>query len=170
MATASPAKPADPSPTATPAKKAVTELYSLDYDDTKDVFSLPGTTTLFTGPVISHYDDGKTESEGALKDGKQEGHWVEYHTNGKRSEEGNYEAGQEEGPWKYWFENGQLDSEGAYRAGSPVGHWVKHFESGKIDSEGDYADGLMNGPWKFYDETTGKARTIKFDRGTQLAP
>jgi len=162
--------PAEVSPT--PAVKAASqpaaELYSLAYDDTKDVFSVPGTTTPFSGPVVSHYEGGTVESQGALLNGKQEGPWIEYYENGKKSEEGSYHAGEEEGPWKYWFENGQLDSEGAYHAGSPVGPWSKHFESGKPDSEGAYVDGVMNGPWKFYDETTGQVRIITFDHGTQL--
>jgi len=157
-----------PTPAAKAASQPATELYSLDYDETKDVFSKPGTTTPFSGPVISHYDGGTVESKGTLLNGRQEGPWVEFYEGGKKSEEGSYHAGVEEGPWKYWFENGQLDSEGAYHTGSPVGPWSKHFESGKMDSEGSYEDGVMNGPWKFYDETTGQVRIITFDHGTQL--
>lgn len=149
-------------------KEPVNMFEILDYDENLDVFNEPGTKTPYTGPVFSVYDDGVREADGYLKDGHEEGWWIDYHENGNKAAEGVYKAGEEDGYWSYFHENGAFESGGAYKDGVPVGKWVSFFESGKPDFTGQYSNGLMDGDWTFYDETTGEARVIKFEKGTQL--
>lgn len=149
-------------------KKPVDMFEILDYDEDLDVFNEPGTKTPYTGPVFATYDDGTRESDGFLKDGHEEGWWVDYHENGNIAAEGAYIAGAEDGYWRYNHENGTFESGGSFNNGTPVGKWLNFFEDGKPDFEGQYVDGLMDGDWTFYDSKTGKARVIKFDKGTQL--
>lgn len=163
-----PANPEETTKASTEEKEPVDMFEILDYDENLDIFNEPGTKTPYTGPVFSTSEEGIRESEGYLKDGREEGWWIEYHENGNKASEGLYKAGSEEGYWKYYHDNGAFESGGVYKDGVPVGKWVSFFESGKIDFEGNYVDGLMDGDWTFYDEKTGEARVIKFDKGTQL--
>ena len=163
------------SPTATPAVKADIkrtpkgiELYSLAYDEDADVFSGPTTKRPYSGPVYSKYDDGVVESEGTLKNGHEQGWWIEYFEDGTKDNEGAYDKGEETGYWKYWHENGQLASGGNFKEGSPDGPWITFYENGKIESQGLYIDGLMDGAWKFFNERTGEATIFTYDKGIQL--
>lgn len=162
---------AAPEPTATPAapEKAPIDMFEiLDYDENLDVFYEPGTKKPYSGPVMTTYDNGVLEMEGVLKNGHEEGWWVDYYEDGTKTSEGVYRGGNEEGYWKYYHENGAFESGGKFENGVPVGEWVSFFENGKPDFVGQYVDGLMDGDWTFYDETTGESRIIKFDKGTQL--
>ncbi|HEY5792393.1 MAG TPA: toxin-antitoxin system YwqK family antitoxin [Chthoniobacterales bacterium] len=162
-----PALPKASPPSATPA--AAVELYSLDYNETLDLFCVPGTPTGYTGRVISTYDNGKQELVGALKAGKREGRWLEYaEEEGTLTSAGDYLDGKETGEWKYWFENGQLLSVGSYTDGKPTGRWKTYYENGKPESEGVYVDGEMDGDWKVFDDETNEVRTLKFKNGEQI--
>lgn len=157
--------------TPTPAvdKEPIDLFEALDYDEETDTHYEPGTKIGYTGPVYVMSDDGTyKEAEGYLKDGHEEGWWIEYYPDGTKSSEGAYKAGTEVGYWTYWHENGQWESGGEYRDGSPEGLWITFFENGKKDSEGRYRDGLMDGEWLFYDETDGKPVKMTFDKGVQL--
>lgn len=149
-------------------KEPVDMFEILDYDENLDIFNEPGTKTPYTGPVFSTYEEGGREAEGFLKDGHEDGWWIDYYETGIKAAEGVYKAGNEDGYWSYFHENGAFESGGAYKDGVPVGKWVSFFESGKPDFEGEYINGLMDGDWTFYDETTGEGRVIKFEKGTQL--
>jgi hypothetical protein len=167
---ATPAPAATPAATPAPAAqtKPAIDMYDLDYDQETDQFLVVGTKQGYNGPVFSVYEGGKKESEGALKNGHEHGHWIEYFENGNKASEGDYFEGREEGPWKYWFENGNLQSDGSYKDGSPIGKWTNFFENGKVDSEGVFTDGLMDGAWIFYDAKTGEPTTIQFNNGLKV--
>ena len=89
-----------------------------------------------TGPGILTWDTGdnwedrwKLEARGALRDGKQHGHWVERND-----------------PYGGLFS--QTD-EGPYVDGKRHGHWVERSDGGRRD-EGSYANGLQHGRWVTY--------------------
>jgi len=159
---------ATPAPAPPAETKPAIDMYDLDYDENTDQFLVVGTKVGYDGPVFSVYDDGKKESEGALKNGHEHGHWIEYFENGTKASEGGYNEGREEGPWKYWHENGNLQSDGSFSDGSPIGKWTNFFESGKVDSEGVFTGGLMDGDWIFYDAKTGEPTTIRFNNGLKV--
>lgn len=157
-----------PSGTAANPSRTPVDMFAQDYDETKDVFLVPGTKEPYNGPVFSRGDNGKLESQGALKNGHEDGLWTEYYADGTKSSEGSYNQGLEEGPWKYWSENGKLASEGAYSEGEMIGRWKTYFDSGAPESEGIYIHGKADGEWKTYDEESGKMAIVKYKDGVQL--
>jgi len=166
-------KPADPSAaTASPtsAQKPV-DMFEQDYDETRDIFLVPGTQTPYSGPVYSTNDSGTgKDAVGTLKDGHEDGLWTKYYENGIKSEEGIYRNGNEVGTWKYWHDNGQLQAEGAYRDGVPIGRWKTYYETGKPETEGVFVDGQMEGDWKIWDEATGVMAIKKYKNGEPPEP
>ena len=119
-----PAPSAAAAPSASPATAKPVELYSLDYDETSNLFYTPGTKTPYTGPIYSKYSTGVRETDGALKKGLQDGWWIEYAENGQKLSEGFYIEGAEEGFWTYWHDNGQIASQGTCKKGAAVEKWT----------------------------------------------
>ena len=68
----------------------------------KDIFYLKFTETKFTGDVVG-------QCQGTLKNGRKEGHWVEYHDNGRLFRKGTYKNGEKVGtPWVEYSEYGGI--------------------------------------------------------------
>ena len=55
----------------------------------------------FTGEVTG-------ETQGSVKDGKEEGLWVDNHKNGQISSKGTYTDGKQDGPWVGYDQNGNV--------------------------------------------------------------
>jgi len=70
----------------------------------------------FTGKV----DEGLARGE--IKNGKQEGPWVQYHDDGQIYWKGAYKNGKREGPWVHYDVHGTKvrDRTGTYRNGVKV--------------------------------------------------
>ena len=54
---------------------------------------LPNQEEPFTGNNLCKYENGQIESEGKLKDGKEDGKWTEWYENGQKRSEVNYKDG-----------------------------------------------------------------------------
>jgi hypothetical protein len=158
---------AEAPPVATPGARPVAatkpvNMFEQDFDEAAGIFMVPGTKVPYSGPVFATNDDGGKTAEGALKDGKEEGYWVEWYDNGIKSMEGTYRGGLEVGNWKYWHETGKLKSEGAYSNGVAIGRWKTFFEDGTPETEGVYINGKMDGDWKVYTQETGTFQIVKY--------
>jgi len=100
----------------------------------------------FTGKV----DEGLARGE--IKNGKQEGPWVQYHDDGQIYWKGAYKNGKREGPWVGYWSDGRLKYKGAYKDGKQEGPWVEYYDNGRIWFKGAYKNGKYEGPWLWYDE------------------
>jgi antitoxin component YwqK of YwqJK toxin-antitoxin module len=91
----------------------------------------------FTGKV----DEGL--ARGAIKNGKQEGPWVQYHDDGQIYWKGAYKNGKREGPWVGYWDNGRVLFKGAWKNGKREGPWVHYDVHGtKVrDRSGTYRNG-----------------------------
>ncbi len=146
------------------------ELYRLTFNEAKNAFVDPATQEPFTGPIIVTYPGGRPETVGQIKDGLEDGYWIEYYEDGTKTSEGSYEAGNEVGQWYYYWENGKIESEGVYNDGMMDGTWTDYFESGKVSTSGAYADSKAEGPWKITDEDTGEVIIVQYQDGKEIAP
>lgn len=140
-------------------------MFLLEYNEATDTFSDPDTAKPYTGPAYSLFDDGKTETQGFIKDGKLDGEWVEYWPNGKPSSRGTYTASIENGSWQYWWENGQIEAQGALTADVPTGEWQEWSEDGLLLSKGSYVSGQQEGEWMITDPKSGKHQTVVYKNG-----
>jgi antitoxin component YwqK of YwqJK toxin-antitoxin module len=67
------------------------------------------------------YPNGKTSSEGSLKNGRPEGYWISYYENGKVKAEGNRKNFELDSLWKFYNEEGKLILEINYLKGKKNG-------------------------------------------------
>ncbi len=75
-----------------------------------------------------YYKDGNLIKEGAIQNGKRDGHWKSY------------------------YRNGILWSEGDFEKGVRQGITITYHPNGKKYYKGDFTDGIKSGIWKFWDE------------------
>ena len=125
------------------------------------------------------YIIGKVKTEFILKDGKENGLYVEYGFDEEVRMTGNMKDGKQDGLWKYFYGSnlfrefnfkdgvrdgpfkeyshlslhGQVLEEGTYKNDEPNGSYVKYYETGRIKEKGNYKDGLLHGEITTYDET-----------------
>jgi hypothetical protein len=90
----------------------------LEFDDLVErggLFYEKFTNVPFTGEVTG-------QTQGELKDGKQEGPWAGYHDNGQVSEKGTYKDGKKDGPWISYNEDRTVDEKnsGTFKDGVKV--------------------------------------------------
>lgn len=118
---------------------------------------------------------GNMTRAGTLKDGMQEGSWVEYHTGGLVKSVTSYVDGKKEGiamelntngqlEKKMEYHNDQLDGkyvefrfttikeERNYKSGKLEGVVKIYYDNGKIMEEGAYQNGTRDGISKWYDQ------------------
>lgn len=135
------------------------------------------------GGYISHFENGKTSSEGTFKDGKYNEQWTFYYENGNTKGRGSYLNGDgtdlsstglsrngRNGQWLLFFENGKLEQECNYLDGKLNGVFKSYYSDGKPSSEGTYKEGKYNDSWSFYYENgniKGKGN-FKMGDGTDL--
>jgi antitoxin component YwqK of YwqJK toxin-antitoxin module len=93
-----------------------------------------------TGDTASWYDSGTKASEGALRDGQQDGPWVYFHENGQKRETTTYAAGKQTGLATSWNDKGAKVAEGSYTDGRWSGDWTYWDASGAIKRVDTYGD------------------------------
>ena len=80
----------------------------------------------FTGEVTG-------KKQGTLKDGKQEGPWVEYYDNGQLKGKATFKDGKPDGPVVIYRRNGLLLLRGTFKDGKREGSWVRYKRDGSVD-------------------------------------
>ena len=91
--------------------------------------------------------------QGRLKNGKQEGPWVNYWINGQLMNKGDYKNGKKEGFWVSYYDDGWVTSQGDYKNGKKEGPWVMYYGSnfnGQLFYKGEYKNGKEEGRWVYY--------------------
>ena len=74
----------------------------------------------FSGSVNSKYKSGQNKLKGYLKNGKEDGLWVQWYENGQKEYESTYKDGKQEGLWTNWDENGRKLRETTYKDGKQI--------------------------------------------------
>jgi antitoxin component YwqK of YwqJK toxin-antitoxin module len=78
------------------------------------------------------------------------GLYREYERNGQIISEGAYKDGKEEGPWRVWYPNGQLAAEGQFAKGEGFGWRYWNSDGAPIEiTSGSSPHGIPHGPhWR----------------------
>ena len=66
----------------------------------------------FSGTIIKKYESGQEQTEGYLKNGREDGVWTYWYENGQKSLEGTFKDWKPDGLSTLWYENGQKKQEG----------------------------------------------------------
>jgi len=113
------------------------------------------------------HENGQKKSEGAYKDGKEDGLWTTYYwyENGQKESEVTYKDGELDGLSTYWYENGQKKEEVTYKDGEQDGLWARWHQNGQKKSEVAYKDGELYGLWTEWYENGQKAYEETFKDG-----
>ena len=83
------------------------------------------TDSPFTGKV-------RGLSEGLIREGKQEGPWIEFHRKRKLYLKGNYENGKRNGSWTAYWSSGQLVHQAIFKNGVREGNWNDYINDGNV--------------------------------------
>ncbi len=103
-------------------------IYGIDFSDLvyrEGLYYDKSTDNPFTGKVIGL-------SEGLIRDGKQEGPWIEFHRKRKLYLKGNYENGKRNGSWAAYWSSGQLVHQGIFNNGVREGDWNDYINDGNV--------------------------------------
>ena len=117
--------------------------------DRGGVYYFPNEETGITASSVCVYKDayGQYQSQGKLKNGKEDGKWTYWYINGQKESEGNYTNNKPEGKQTWWYENGQKEYESNYKDGKQDGKQTLWGENGQIWLESNYKDGWKDGKW-----------------------
>ena len=89
------------------------------------IYYKKSTDVPFTGKVTGL-------SEGSIKNGKQEGSWIEFHRERKLYVKGTYKDGKREGSWAAYWSNGQLLHQATFKNGIREGNWNDYNNDGNV--------------------------------------
>ena len=112
-----------------------------DAQERDRVIYLPNETKPFTGKNQCKYENGQIESEGNVKDGKEDGKWTRWYENGQIMIVSNIIDGRVDGKVTWWYENGQKTGEQYYKDGKHDGNHFLWYENGQINAKANWKDG-----------------------------
>jgi len=120
------------------------------------------------GFAVYYYKNGNKSGEGMFKNGKRDGHWIEWDESGGRGD-GTYKDGRENGTWTHWDRNGNKSSVGPFENGRRNGYWKEWYEYGGR-GEGVYKEGKEEGLWTIFDSRGNKKGEGNFKNGLMHGP
>ena len=103
-------------------------ILGMDFNDLvyrEGLYYNKSTDSLFTGKV-------RGLSEGLIREGKQEGPWIEFHRKRKLYLKGNYENGKRNGSWTAYWSSGQLVHQAIFKNGVREGTWKDYINDGNV--------------------------------------
>ena len=108
---------------------------------------------LFTGVLVSYYDNGQLATSDSYKNGLEDGAYESYYSNGQLHERFMHKKGKLHGLVEEYHENGQLDHKCTYKSGVKVGTYESYHFNGQLESRSFYNEqGDSIGVWLRYDE------------------
>ena len=132
-----------------------------------DLYYKKGSDTPYSGIIYLLYENGQPHFEGAIKDGKKDGLYVEWHKNGQKKSEVNYKDGKDDGLAVGWYEGGQKQGEVTYKDGKYDGLMRLWYKNGQKKSEVNYKDGKEDGLAVAWYENGKKQGEANFKNGKQ---
>ena len=118
--------------------------------------------------VKYYYFDGNLLREGAFKEGKVNGDWIEYHHSGAKSVEYSYKDGVDVGTKTLYNLLGQKVKEYSHKDGETDGLYNEYYPNGKIAQTGWYTNGKLEGEWTDYAPTGEKEETTFYVGGNRF--
>ncbi len=106
--------------------------------------------SLFTGIVVSNYENVRPQRWKEVKGGKANGLWMEWYENGNLRFKANWQEGRGHGLWQYFHENGQVRDEGVYHYDIPNGIHQEYHANGQLAVRKFYIDGKKEGKWEYF--------------------
>tara|TARA_Y100001936_G_scaffold251003_1_gene305453 strand:+ start:1260 stop:1667 length:408 start_codon:yes stop_codon:yes gene_type:complete len=103
-------------------------IFGMDFNDLayrEGLYYDKSTDSPFTGKV-------RGLSEGLIREGKQEGPWIEFHRKRKLYLKGNYENGKRNGSWAAYWSSGQLVHQAIFKNGVREGNWNDYINGGNV--------------------------------------
>ena len=103
-------------------------IFGMDFNDLvyrEGLYYEKSTDSPFTGKV-------RGLSEGLIREGKQEGPWIEFHRKRKLYLKGNYENGKRNGSWTAYWSSGQLVHQAIFKNGVREGNWNDYINDGNV--------------------------------------
>ena len=115
-----------------PLAETKPELEGVNYDELEEregIRYLKGSGNPYTGKTFVLHENGQKKGEGAYKDGKKDGLWLEWYLNGQKKWKINYKNNKLDGLLLGWHENGQKRLEVNYKDGKEVEGSAKYWNS-----------------------------------------
>ena len=101
----------------------------------EDIAYLKGSDTPYTGKTFVLNENGQKKGEGAYKDGKKDGLWLEWYLNGQKKWKINYKNNKLDGLLLGWHENGQNRWEGNWKDGKEISTKYWNSKGEPVDSQ-----------------------------------
>lgn len=114
-----------------------------------------------------YHPNGRVASEGALINGKPEGHWRNYYDTGVLRSEGARRELLLEGVWKFYDTKGRLASSIAYMGDKKNGPALKYDSTGVLMVEEVFVDDLREGVAKYYHANGVLHKEVPFKAGKE---
>jgi antitoxin component YwqK of YwqJK toxin-antitoxin module len=105
-----------------------------------------------TGPWITWYPDGKTQTKMVYSNDKPDGTYSRWYPGGVMEETFVYNNGWRDGPFGKWYSNGNKREEGIYSLERKEGQWTCWDEQGRVLSVRNYMTDKKNGLCTDYTE------------------
>ena len=130
------------------------------------------------GSFISHFENGKTSSEGIYKEGKYNDLWTFYHENGNIKGKGIFQMGDgsdlgntglprngRDGQWLLYHENGKISQDCGYFDGKRKGVFKSYFSNGKLEEESNISNEKYDGKYTSWFENGNLKKEGFFNNG-----
>jgi antitoxin component YwqK of YwqJK toxin-antitoxin module len=130
------------------------------------------------GSFISHFENGKTSSEGIYKEGKYNDLWTFYHENGNIKGKGIFQMGDgsdlgntglprngRDGQWLLYHENGKISQDCGYFDGKRKGAFKSYFSNGKLEEESNISNEKYDGKYTSWFENGNLKKEGFFNNG-----
>ena len=121
-----------------PVADAKPELEGVNYDELEEregIRYLKGSGNPYTGKTFVLHENGQKKGEGAYKDGKKDGLWLEWYSNGQKMWKINYKNDKLDGLLLRWHENGQKSWEGNWKDGKEISTKYWNSKGEPVDSQ-----------------------------------
>ena len=122
---------------------------------------------VFTGSIVSHYDNGKIQYGRSYYRGKPVGKWHCWHDNGQMKSEISYWNGVKNGSFVQWYDNGQIEVEGNNNR-CLDGRIIFYYRNGQVKQEGTYLNGQPDGKWCTWHENENLKVEGVFENGERV--
>lgn len=105
------------------------------------------------GIWMEYFCNGNTKNKVTFVNGRPDGYAIIYHENGKIEEEGQWKNNRWVGTFKQYYANGEVQHEFKYNEnGKKEGEQVYRYENGQLAIKGNFVNGKENGVVKEYHE------------------
>lgn len=119
-----------------------------------------------TGLWMEYFCNGNPKNKVTFVNGRPDGYAIIFHENGKIEEEGQWKNNRWVGNFKQYYENGQVQHDFKYNAsGKREGVQTYKYENGQVAVQGNFVDGKETGTIKEFHENGQLKAEKNYDNG-----